>query len=128
MYQGNNQIAKRSQEWLAKSLLEILQTKEYTKISIKDICDKADLSRQTFYQMFDSKEEVARYAIQFLKNMALPSCCSTFDSSEDMKAAARQFASGVRENKNIILLYRKNNLQHILYDELSKTLSCLEKN
>ncbi len=33
----------------------------HTDITIKNICREADLSRQTFYQIFESKDEVIEY-------------------------------------------------------------------
>lgn len=61
MYSGNNPSALRSMEWLRNALLQLLDEKQYSQITIKEICKRADLSRQTFYQMFDSKNEVMQY-------------------------------------------------------------------
>ncbi|MBD5085449.1 MAG: TetR/AcrR family transcriptional regulator [Clostridiales bacterium] len=61
MYTGKNPSALRSKDWLRKALLQLLAERKYTQITIKEICAKADLSRQTFYQMFDSKDEVMEY-------------------------------------------------------------------
>lgn len=61
MYSGKNPSALRSMEWLREALLQLLDEKKYSQITIKDICKRADLSRQTFYQIFDSKEQVMQY-------------------------------------------------------------------
>jgi len=61
MYTGENPTALRSREWLREALLRLLEEQRYTQITIKDICAKADLSRQTFYQIFDSKDEIMEY-------------------------------------------------------------------
>ncbi|MGM9662555.1 MAG: TetR/AcrR family transcriptional regulator [Oscillospiraceae bacterium] len=126
MYQGSNPIAKRSQDWLAEALLELLKTKAYAQISIKDICGKAGLSRQTFYQMFDSKEEVARYAVRYRQSPALLRPGASPDTARELKQVARQFARAVRSNQETIQLYRKNNLQYLLYEEISRTLASAE--
>ena len=66
MYTGKNPSALRSKDWLRKALLQLLEEQKYTQITIKEICVRADLSRQNFYQMFDSKDEVMEYHFMIL--------------------------------------------------------------
>lgn len=63
MYQGKNPSALRSQAWLNESLFALMETKPYLKITVKEIAEKCNLSRQTFYQVFASKDDVVTYAI-----------------------------------------------------------------
>lgn len=49
MYEGNNPTALHSREWLVDSLLSLMEDNPYSRITVRDICNKADLSRQTFY-------------------------------------------------------------------------------
>lgn len=69
MYSGNNPIAIRSQECLSDALLDLMKENDYSKISIKDICGAAGLSRQTFYQFFNSKDDVIRFTL--IKNWVI---------------------------------------------------------
>ena len=66
MYSGSNPSALRSREWIRTSLMQLLETQKYSQITIKDICKNADLSRQTFYQIFKSKDEVMQYHFSIL--------------------------------------------------------------
>lgn len=68
MYTGTNPSAIRSQKWLTASLLQLMEEKSYKKISIKEISEKSDLARQTFYQLFISKEEILEYHLDNLFN------------------------------------------------------------
>ncbi len=61
MYNGTNPSALKSREWIRNALLDLLKERKYSQITIKDICRKADLSRQTFYQIYESKDEVMEY-------------------------------------------------------------------
>ena len=61
MYTGKNPSALHSRDWLCTSLLQLLGTKKYEQITVKEICEKAGLSRQTFYQIFVSKDEIIGY-------------------------------------------------------------------
>lgn len=49
---------RRSLEALRSALLALLADKSFEQISIKEICDKAELSYPTFYRRFASKEEL----------------------------------------------------------------------
>ena len=65
MYTGTNPSALRSKQWLHDALLQILEKKQYSQISVKDICLQADLSRQTFYKIYKSKDEIMEHILTF---------------------------------------------------------------
>ena len=49
---------QRSREWMRTALFNLIAEKEYEKISITEITDRAGLSRPTFYLHYSSKEEI----------------------------------------------------------------------
>jgi AcrR family transcriptional regulator len=53
-----NPIAEQSKRWLVIALIELMQEKPYSSISVKEIADKAQLSRRTFYRNFNIKEDL----------------------------------------------------------------------
>ena len=53
-----NPISVRSKRLITDALIELMGEKAFSKISIRDIVERAGLTRQTFYHNFDSKEEV----------------------------------------------------------------------
>jgi len=58
MLERDNPISVRSKRLITEALLEIMEEVPFAKISIRDIVDKAGLTRQTFYHNFESKEDV----------------------------------------------------------------------
>ena len=61
-------------EYMAESLLWLLQRKAFADISISEITDKAGVNRATYYRNFTSKEEIVRFYLRgimgsFLRNM-----------------------------------------------------------
>ena len=66
MYQGNNPSAIRSRNEIVKSFLSLLATHDLESVSIKRIMDGIDLSRQTFYQIFNSKKDITEYYLDEL--------------------------------------------------------------
>ncbi|MCD8369186.1 MAG: TetR/AcrR family transcriptional regulator [Clostridiales bacterium] len=66
MYKGNNPSALRSRKEIVQSFLEQLKYTDLEALSIKQIMDATDLSRQTFYQIFDSKDDIIEYCLDTL--------------------------------------------------------------
>ena len=49
---------RRTQSLLQSSLSQLLDEKQFRDISITDICNQADIARVTFYQHYESKEDL----------------------------------------------------------------------
>jgi AcrR family transcriptional regulator len=60
----SNPIAIRSQKWICNALIELMKQKPYNKISITEICNKANLVRETFYRNFSSKDAVVKFCLE----------------------------------------------------------------
>ena len=46
--------------YITTALLQLMKKKDYFRITITEICEKAGVSRMSFYRHFDTKEEVLR--------------------------------------------------------------------
>ncbi|WP_368387269.1 TetR/AcrR family transcriptional regulator, partial [Streptococcus anginosus] len=57
----SNRITKES---LEISLLQLLEKKELTKITISELVERAGVSRAAFYRNYDSKEEILQEIFQ----------------------------------------------------------------
>lgn len=60
---GENPVQVRSRNSLKRALISLMEEKPFDKISILDITSRANLSRQTFYTNFDTKEEILEYSM-----------------------------------------------------------------
>lgn len=121
MYQGNNPTALQSQHWIADSLLMLMQEKPYAQITIQNICKRADLSRQTFYNMFDSKEEVLRFCLREQYEQQL----HRFSSKPmiSLHETVEVFASVLDGNRTLLQSMLDNQLGGIIADEIAKCVS-----
>lgn len=54
-----NQDKKPSRELLLEAATELIRTKGYTSTTVDDLCEKAGVSKGTFFHNFDSKENLA---------------------------------------------------------------------
>ena len=87
MYCGNNKTALASQRQIAEALLQLLDGQPYGDISVSAICKQADVSRQTFYSLFQSKENVITFA---LRN----DCCYSDRTHEEARPCSFQQICG----------------------------------
>jgi len=67
---------KRSENLIKNAFYELAKEKEITKITVKDICDRADINRCTFYAHYENIEIFLdtleqEYADKFLKAFSL---------------------------------------------------------
>lgn len=59
-----NPIARRSKKSIVDALMGLMQEKAFEKITIKEIMEKADMARRTFYGNFNSKDDIIQYYFQ----------------------------------------------------------------
>lgn len=121
MYRGSNSTALHSQKWIVDSLIALMAEKPYQQITIMDICKKADLSRQTFYNVFDSKEEVLRFCLrrQYEKQFCRFADQEVITVGEIVGA----FAVVVAENQVLLRMMIENRLNSILADEITQCVA-----
>ncbi|MBQ6181978.1 MAG: TetR family transcriptional regulator [Ruminococcus sp.] len=121
MYKGSNRSALLSQKMISEAMLRLLEEKSFQDISISDLCREAQISRQTFYTLFGSKENVITYELQ-------NNCQYTPESSDNESRAnafrdfCRKYSRYIIEKKHIIGLLVKNDMMHCLYDTQYRTL------
>ena len=121
MYQGNNATAIQSQQWLGEGLVRLMSQQPYAAITIGAICKEADLSRQTFYNVFDSKEEVLRFCLrqQYEKQFRRFAGHEKITVEEIVGA----FAVVVAENQTLLRLMIENHLDSVLADEITQCVA-----
>lgn len=121
MYQGTNVTAIRSQRWLGSSMTELMTQQSYQSITIARLCEHAGLSRQTFYNVFDSKDEVLRFCIrnQYERQFKRFSGQKKMTIDESIEA----FVSIVGNCYTLQSLMIKNGLESIVLDEISRCIA-----
>lgn len=73
---------KRTRKFLVNALLELLEERPFSEISVVDICERAMVHRTTFYAHFDDKQALLRYTVTQLQA-----------DLEDQGLAGRSFSS-----------------------------------
>lgn len=63
--------AQRTQQALLDALLDLLKVKHYDAISVKDIVDKANVGRSTFYAHYQTKDDLLKSGFERVLDMLL---------------------------------------------------------
>lgn len=119
MYQGTNPTALKSQQQILETMRNLLKKKEYAEISISEICEQSNTSRQTFYKLFGTKEnlllfvlENAPYANQDVGDEPIP-----------LALFCELYAQYVIANYDLMKMLVENNLMEVLYRLMYKGIS-----
>lgn len=111
-----NKISILSKKSIVDSLFDLLYVKSFEEITVSEIAENADLDRRTFYRHFKSKEEVLScYVQEKAKQYEQRMAASKFD----IQTALKEIFCIFEENKEILTLFYRRNLLHILLYNLN---------
>lgn len=117
----NEELKSLSRESLREALIFLMRIKDYKKISVTDITEKAGVSRMAYYRHYHSKEEILTAFLddQFHKYLA------EIRSRKDITFydLYMSFFGGFRENKELIALIDQANLSYLLLERLTDYLT-----
>ena len=125
MYCGSNKTALSSQRQIAAAMMRLIQEKPYQQITISELCKAAGISRQTFYSLFTSRENVVVFTLQAqycytpdMVSQATPAC-------HGLRQLCRGYSEYLLNNQSLIKLLVDNHIDYLLYDSLFESLeSC----
>ena len=113
MYAGNNKLALDSQKRIAEALLSLLKDYQFNNICISLICKEANISRQTFYSLFDSKEDVIIFAL------GEEACYEPDKKKEDCSCVnylSEDFSHYLIKHKDLLTMLMNNGIMHLFLD------------
>ena len=111
MYTGTNKTALRSQQNLANALQRLMGEKPYHAISVSELCREAEVSRQTYYTLFKSKENIISYILN-------KKCPYEPEDGEDMLwQTCHSYRYYLQEHADVLCVLVENGLIDLLYDE-----------
>lgn len=58
VFMKQDRRSKRTRLWLYEGLMELMKSKNYGDISITELTEKSDIARQSFYRIYDSKDDI----------------------------------------------------------------------
>jgi len=129
MYCGSNKTALASQRQLAEAMMRLIREKPFSQISVSELCKAAGISRQTFYTLFTSRENVMVFTLQTrycdAPEMALPHRRAS-DSRQALRLLCRSYSEYILNNRALIKLLVDNRIDHLLYDSFFEALDACD--
>ena len=131
MYCGKNKVALSSQHQIAEALLRLMEEKPYQDITICELCRTAGISRQTFYSLFTSRENVVVYTLQE-KYAYMPEASEEAEKpgeTEDnactslLSDLCRGYGHYIVANRAFLRVLAENHIDYLLYDSIAESLT-----
>lgn len=113
-----NPIARRSKKTIVDAMMHLLRDKSYDKITIKEIMEKADMARRTFYGNFSSKDEIIQYYFGNLFN-SLEERLRLDGKMSPKKMTEALFELVLEDKENMMIAKRQGLLKMALIEKYS---------
>ncbi|MGL5648736.1 MAG: TetR/AcrR family transcriptional regulator [Clostridium sp.] len=114
MYKGTNKKALTSQKMICHSILDLLKEKSYESITISEICKASGISRQTFYALFKTKENIILHMLRnsypFILNITEKNSTAFL-----LKDICMNFSLYINDNYSFLKLLIDNGLREVLF-------------
>ena len=122
MYCGTNKTALASQRQLADAMMDLIRQKPYAQISVSELCKAAGISRQTFYTLFTSRENVMVFTLQSRYCCAPQAAHAGGAGREGLRRLCRGYSEYLLRNQGLIRLLVENHIDYLLYDTFFEAL------
>lgn len=123
MYSGTNKTALASQSQISDAMMRMIQTTPYAEITISALCKEAGISRQTFYTLFYTRENVLLSVLNAPDGIVSKLAA---DADAGMAAFCRSVSIGLCGNRQLIRTLVNNKLDCLLYESLCEALESNE--
>ena len=123
MYRGSNKTALYSQQQIAKAFILLLRNTPYPSISVSAICKEARVSRQTFYSLFESRENIILYLLD--KNLGFTPGRSCTGRSLTLEELSREYSRYIADRREFLQLLVRNDIIYLMHECLYQSfISC----
>jgi AcrR family transcriptional regulator len=110
-----NITTEMMKDYISQALFLLLKKKGFAEISIGEIAIKAGVNRSTYYRNFNSKEDIVRFYCSKV--------LGEYNLAYDNDLTFQEYMRGLYEHwlnyKTELILIHKNNLFHLILDELN---------
>lgn len=112
---------EQSREWIAEAFFNLLKKKKYESITVSEIVKKADLSRRTFYRVFENKYDIITYMLEKI----MPDYTILVEQLPERKREylAIAIVEFVNKHLDFFRCLKQNNLDYLIIDFFDNHLS-----
>ncbi len=132
MYCGSNKTALCSQRQIAQAMMSLLKEKPFDQISVCELCRLAGVSRQTFYSLFSSQENVIVFVLKEKYCFETGEWCDSACSGDEPESPLANLsvrdlchacAEYILRNRDFIRILTVNHIDHLLDDSIYEALA-----
>jgi AcrR family transcriptional regulator len=116
---ANSQVA-RSKSRIVEALLQLMEEKQFSDITISEICDRAGVGRPTYYRHYNSKDDIILGELDRIYFNFLESVVSQYGESPPPQEVITEVFEYWRQNRRINELLIKHNLNGLLSAALER--------
>ena len=105
--------------YITEALLRLLKKKEYRDISITEICERAGVTRMSFYRNFESKEDILVKRVRHITDDFLKESAISY-RDDTIGSYFVQLFTHMEQQKELCAALDKAGLLHIVKDEFDR--------
>ena len=113
-------------EYITDALLLLMKKKDYKDISITEICEKAGVTRMSFYRSFESKEDVLKKWITTITDSFLAVSGISYKNDSNREYFEKLFTH-MEQHKAMCLALYKAGLIYIIKEQFDRVFLELHK-
>ena len=104
MHNPKDTATKKAERDFRKALLKLMQSKNFSEITVSELCKTAELSRGTFYRYYTNTNDLLQDYIQEIFNNYTKDCDNIKYTSNDLKsgifARCKVYYNHIAVNRN----------------------------
>lgn len=110
---------------LYEGLLELMKSKNYADISITELTKVSDIARQSFYRIYDSKDDILLSKMDEIQSEIFEKSQLDFEQKGDqfLDMVIHQLVNAFQENEELFTALLKADLQHKVLTKFSEYIA-----
>ena len=114
---GHQKQQEQSRQMIEDAFFSLLREKEYTRITVSELTERAEVARRTFYRLYGRKEDIILHYFERL-------CANYYQEHStlqcyDVEQIAKEFFTFWYSHRESLLLLQKNGLDYMIYSAIS---------
>lgn len=107
-----------SKYWLTKALFELMETKVLSSITVKRICEQAEVSRETYYKNYMTKSDII---VEYLKKLFQDRFSKEMEEKNptDLYSINVIYLQMFEDNRDFFLSLDRSNLRYLVKRQMS---------
>ena len=107
------------EEYITSALLQLMKKKDYFRITITEICEKAGVSRMSFYRSFGGKLEVLQKKCAAITDEFVQSSGISYRNNTVRQYFVTLFTH-LQKYRDLIMLLSRAGLLHVIKDDIDR--------